>query len=238
MVQLVDDIPTLKACSLTCYSWYIAALPCIHHTLVLRNRNGALKALSNLHALGLLPFTKEVRILQVISKPYWFTPQFSRHQDSRHFFALTNVRSLMVQFLDIVSLAPRLGHHFGHLSSALRSLTLHGPRCTALQLSYFISLFPNLDDVDIRYFWALPNIPGEVLGPWSTPKLCGKLALVSSDTVETWHQLATRCGLRFRFIHIWAVIECVPVILNACAKTLETLRIEPPFEHGMNPVFT
>ena len=60
--HLIYDVQALKACSLTCYSWYIAAFPYIHRTLALGDRSGGLKALSNRHALDLLPFTKEIRM--------------------------------------------------------------------------------------------------------------------------------------------------------------------------------
>ena len=32
IAPLVYDIPSLRACSLTCYSWYIASVPQLHHT--------------------------------------------------------------------------------------------------------------------------------------------------------------------------------------------------------------
>ena len=131
-----------------------------------------------------------------------------------------------------MSFSPRLGHYFGHLSPTLRSLTLYAPRCTALQLSHFISLFPNLDDVIIRYFAPVGNVPDEMPTPLSTPKLGGKLVLVSSDAVETWEHLAISCGLRFRYIRVWGVKNCIPVLLDACAATLETLRIELLSDNG------
>lgn len=234
---LVHDVRTLKACSLTCHSWYIAALPHIHRTLVLRGRNRGLNALSDRHALGLSPFTKEIGIEQAIPDSHWFLPQFFSHQDSRPFFTFTNVQNLRVQRLDIAAFFPEFIQYFGHLSSTLRSLTLHAPRCNALQLSHFISLFPNLDDIAIRYIRAAPAVLGEVHAPYSTSKLRGRLELVSSDTVEIWEHLATQCGLRFRSVYFWDVTKCVPVILTACAKTLETLRIRPLADHGMGPGF-
>ena len=233
--HFTHDIRTLKSFSLTCYPWYIAAFPFIHRTLVLSDSNGSLKSLSNRHAMGLLPFTREIRILQRVYEPHWFLPQFFSHRNSRHFSTLTNVQSLTVQCLDIISFIPGLEQDFGHLSSTLRSLTLDGPRCTPLQLSHFISLFPNLDDIVIRSFIPVPKIFGEVLVSWTTPKLQGKLELVSSDVVETWEDLAVRYGLQFRSVRFLGVSNCVPVILAACADTLETLRIEPLLDHGTGP---
>ena len=121
---LTYDIQALKACSLTCYSWYIVAVPHLHHTFVFRGIDRAgLKPLSARHALGLLPLVKDLRIPQPPSQPRWFLPQSLARRDSRHFFAFTNVQSLTVQNLDIRSFIPRLERHFRHFSPTLRSLT-------------------------------------------------------------------------------------------------------------------
>ena len=46
-----------------------------------------------------------------------------------------------------------------------------------------------------------------------------------SVLVETWTSLIASCGgLRFRYMDLWIVGGCAPVLLEACAKTLETLR--------------
>ena len=46
--------------------------------LALSDCNGGLKALSNRHALDLVQFTKEIRILQgIFGKSNWFSPNFS-----------------------------------------------------------------------------------------------------------------------------------------------------------------
>ena len=235
--HLTHDIRTLKVFSLTCYSCYIAAFPYIHRTLVLSDNKKCLKTLSGRHALGLLPFTKDVRILHPMHDSRWFLPQFFSRRDARYFSALTHVESLTVPYLGIIPFIPGLEQDFGHLSSTLRSLTLDAPRCTPLQLSYFISLFPNLNDIVIRSFTPASKILGEVRAPWTAPKLQGKLELVWSDALETWEHLTTWSGLRFRSIRFLGVSRCVPVILAACANTLETLRIEPLLNHGTGPVF-
>ena len=237
IVHLINDIPTLKACSLTCYSWYIITLPYIHHTFVLRGtRTESLRALSNRHARGLIPLTKEIRILPHAHtfKPGWFLPQFFSHRDSCHFFAFTDIQSLTVRQLDIAPFLQGLQQYFGHLSRTLRSLTLTGPRCTSMQLSYFISLFPNLDDISISFFFQRP--PGGVLAPFSTPRLHGKLELRSVGAVEVWEHLATWGGLRFHSIFVCGVTMCVPVLLAACTDTLDTLQIELASNPGTRPL--
>ena len=233
--HLTNDIQTLKACSLTCYSWYIVAAPRIHRTFVFKgDDNIAQKRLSNRHALGLLPLVKELRVVQ-LHGPKSFPPQSFRSGNLRHFFAFTNIQSLSFDNLDIQKFIPRLDRYFGHLSPALRSLTIHRPRCTPLQLSHFISLFPNLDDIEVQHLLLTRTaVHDEPLPPFSAPKLRGKLSLSSSSTtVATWEHLAASSGLRFRFILIGSVPTCAPILFTACAETLETFQIQPGDESGM-----
>jgi len=234
IAYLIHDIQALKACSLTCYSWYIVAVPHLHHTFVFRGIDRAgLKPLSAWHALGLLPLVKDLRIPQSTSQPRWFLPQSLDRRYSRHFFAFTNVQNLTIQNLDIRSFIPRLERHFRHFSPTLRSLTLEAPRCTSRQLSHFFSLFPNLDNIEVRAFvFDGTGSPDHGLVPFSTPKLQGQLTLSVFYGVETWEDLVASCGLRFRSIHLHPVSNLAPVLLAACAGTLETLRIEPSNELG------
>lgn len=241
IAYFTHDIKTLKACSLTCYTWYIAAVPHLHHTFVFREADpgqnrAALKPLSKRHALGLLPLTKEIRILQLHTKPRWFLPKSFNRRDLRYFSAFTNVRSLTLQQLDIHSFIPGIERYFGHFSPTLRSITLETPRCTPRELSHFFSLFTNLDDIEVQLFVHLnTDAPDDALAPISTPKLQGQLTLSSFTAVDTWEDLVASCGLRFRSIHLHPVSKCAPVLLSACAETLETLRIEPDSETGKGP---
>lgn len=243
IVHIASDIRALKACSLTCYTWYTAAVPHLHHTFVFRKADlgedhDGLKSLSRRHALGLLPFAREIRILQPPTQHRWFLPQSFGRKDLRYFSAFTNVQSLTLQQLDIHSFIPGIERYFGHLSPTVRSITLESPRCTPRQLSHFLSLFTNLDDIKVQLFVCL-NLPGgipdDALVPFSTPKLQGRLTLSSSPVVDTWKDLAALSGLRFRSIYLYPVSACAPVLLSACAETLETLRIAPESETGKGP---
>ena len=146
------------------------------------------------------------------------------------------MQSLTVQDFFINIIVPTPVQYFGHLSPTLRSLTLDEPHCTSLQLSHFISLFPNLDNVIIRDFEPLENYIDQTFIPLSTPKLGGKLVLVSSDVVWVEH-LAVACGLRFKSIHAGGVVGHVPSLLAACAETLETFEIDLIPDGGMRPCF-
>ena len=152
---LTRDLGDLKACSLACRSWYIAAVPHLHHTLTLRGNRpdvtrGKLKPLSKLYELGLIPLVKEIRVEQEWDMGGWFAPQAFGYHDLRHFSAFTNVHTLKLQRVEIYRFVPLINHYFGHFSSTLRSVMLFNPNCTPRQLSHFLSLFKNLDNIEIE----------------------------------------------------------------------------------------
>jgi hypothetical protein len=93
ITHVARDFDTLKSCSLTCRSWYIAVVPHLHHTLTLETR-GNLKLLSELHRRGLMPLTKEIRVVQ---KGTWFAPQAFSRRDLGYFSAFANVQTLTFQ---------------------------------------------------------------------------------------------------------------------------------------------
>jgi hypothetical protein len=230
IAHIAHDLDTLKACSMTCRSWYITAIPHLHHTLILRRSTpgipgGELKPLSELRRLGLTPLIKEIRVMEMRA---WFVPRAFRSRDLRSFSAFANVQALTFQHLDISLFIPGIERYFGHFAPTLRSLTLLVPYCTPQQLSHFLSLFPNLDDIMIWHTHTLPPstaIPDTKLVPFSTPRLRGRLVLYYFDSVEIWTPLiAPGGGLRFRFMDLCRIRDSVPVLFEACAETLETLR--------------
>jgi len=229
--HLTHDLPTLKACSLTCRSWYFIAIPYIHHTLVLGRglTHNGLKPLSKLHGRGLIPLVQEIRVGQPYdANKHWFVPRAFGRRTLRYFSAFANVRTLNLQRLDIYRFIPHIERYFGQFSATLQSIMLSFPRCTPRQLSHFLSHFSNLDDVKIWGFIGVPNTTAldVMVVPFSTPKLRGRLALGIFDCVETWTHLITLCGgLRFHHMVLCASVSCTPTLLEACAETLETLRI-------------
>ena len=242
IAHLTYDLPTLKACALTCHSWHTVALSHLFHTLILRRDSSGfigdklgvqsardkLKPLSNLYERGLMSLVKEIRVEQSIGIHPWFMPQAFSHRDLRYFSAFTNVQTLVFQGLEIDHFTPGIQHYFGHFSSTLRSIVLYDPCCTARQLSNFLSFFSNLDDIEIlktSLFSPTTTALGTKLVPSSAPKFRGRLVLYDFHRTKTWTQLATSCGgLRFRYMHLSWVGGSAPALFEACAETLETLR--------------
>ena len=232
IAHLICDFGALKACSLTCRSLYTAAAPHLHHTLTLTGytpeiRRCRLKPLPKLHALGLTHLVKALRLKQRFNG-HWFMPQAFTSLDLRYFSALANVHTLKLQSLEIHRFIPGIERHFGHFSKTLRSITLYDPCCTPRQLSYFLSLFSNLDDIGIRNTHAhrlAQTIPDTELVPFSPLKSRGRMALYNFTWVETWtYLIASSGGLWFRHMDLRMSTSCASVLLGACGKTLESLR--------------
>lgn len=246
IAYLARDLGTLKACSLTCRPWYIAAAPHLHRTLTLRDKTygtarSELKPLSKLHELGLIPLVEEIQVEQWEgTSGGWFVPQAFSPGDLRYFSTFANVHTLRIQKLDISSFIPGIERYFEQFSQTLRSIALFHPTCTTpRQLSHFLSIFPNLDDIDIRQFFApSTRTPDAELVPFSAPKLQGRLTVhLCSGPAESWKHLITACGgLRFRCMNLYHVTGCTAVLLKACAETLETLRFYVPDDSGQHPI--
>ena len=233
--HLTHDLRALKTCSLTCRSWYTLVVLHLHHTLTITgNSDGpsrrGLEPLSKLHELGLIPLVKELRIRRRPSTGSWgFGPQAFGPRDLGYFTALANVQFLRFHDLEVNRFLPGVERYFGHLSPTLRSISVSDPRGTPQELSHFLSLFPNLDDVEIQgsSSMSIPlTTPGLTnLVPLSAPKLRGRLVLHNFRWAETWaYFITSSSGPRFRYIDLGWRTGCASVLFEECAKTLETLR--------------
>ena len=242
IAHLTRDFGALKACSLTCRSWYIVAAPHLYRTLVLRDKiygtpRSELKPLSKLNELGLIPLVEEIQVEQWEGTTgCWFAPQAFSSNDLRYFSAFANVHTLRIQKFDIGSFIPGIERYFEQFSPTLRSIALFHPTCTTpRQLSHFLSLFPNLDDIDIRQFFApSTHLPDAELVPFSAPKVRGRLTVhLCSGPIVSWKHLIAGCGgLRFRSMNLYHAPSCTATLLKACAETLETLRFHVPDDSG------
>ena len=235
IAHLARHTRTLKACSLTCRSWHTTTLPYLRRTITLRRNTpdatrSQLKPLSKLHELGQIPLVKEIRVRQPrgTDSSGWFGPRAFTRRDLCHFSAFANVQTLRLEELEIHRFIPGIERYFEHFSPTLRSITLFNPHCTPRQLSHFLSLFSKLDNIKIwQIDTQVPNtaIPDTTPVPSSAPKLRGRFALYQFYCVETWTHLIASCnGIKFRYMNLRDVPSCAPVLLEACAETLETLR--------------
>ena len=239
--HLACDKPSLCACCMTCYSWYIAAVPLLHQTLfVSAYPFGARKsrwpnAIVDMRRLGLLHLVKNLRIygddiFNVIS------PKLFPRSVMSSFATLKHVRELKIWHLDIPSFMPRIQKYFGHFLPTVRLLALTSPKGTRRQILFFIGLFQHLEDL---WLYDITLRSGDVepaddstLIPPSSPPLGGWLTVHNvqrRDLIKDMVRLFG--GIRFRRIHIWDAAE-TRLLLNACAKTLLTLQLHPNDPHG------
>jgi len=234
----IYDTRTLLACSTTCRSWYFAAVVHLHHSLT-SGENCSPSAwgnarkywwphpLQNSYELGLLPFVKRFRF-RLQSYPY---SKFTLDDLTlRYFSALTHLQELGIDYLQVPDFMPNIQQFFGHFAPTLRFLALKEPGGSSRQILYFIGLFPNLQDLKICY-----RIPTEIqesmtdaeLVPLSIPPLRGRLTLTCFTRGRLMDDMVVLFGgLRFRYMDLFRV-NCVRLLLGACAETLETLRLYP-----------
>ena len=232
IAHLNYDLGTLKKCSLICRAWYIVAVPHIHHTITLKDRvldtvDRKLKLLSKLHGLGLIPLVKEIRVGQLAGPCGWFRPEAFGPNDRFYFSAFENVHTLRIQGLNIDRFMPGIGRYFHQFSPTLKSISLYYPACRdPRHLSYFLSLFPSLENIEIRQFFTsdVPTPGTELTLPYA-PKLRGQLTLHDFLSTDPWTRLISASGgLRFHKMVLRKVGACAPILLGACADTLERLR--------------
>ena len=236
VTEIGDDILSLKAFSLTCSSWYLAAVPHLHHTLTLEDRSSdtnraELRPLAKLHKMDLLPFVKKLLIRSSSFEP-WLAPRKFDRQTLRYFSALTGVQQLRIERFDLSKFIPDIERYFGYFAPTIRSISLIISSGTQLELLYFLGLFPNLDDIEVEYFPTTkpdssPNPGFELAVPFSVPSLRGQLKLTHFTSETVFRDMITLFGgLRFRYMDLFSV-EGSRLLLEACADTLQTVRIYP-----------
>ena len=243
-------MPSLLACSLTCYSWYIAAVPHLHHTLTTDREyrdyvEPGMKLLKRYwpeplkrsYELGLLPLVKQFRIRLRHGGDTTFTPAWLNQRTLRYFSALTNLQELGIDYLDVSGFMPTIRQCFGHLSPTLRFLALKGPKGSCRQVLYFIGLFPNLQDLKLRNLYhereeEEKDMADATLIPPSIPPLQGRLTLIYFKKENLVRGMITLFGRpRFRQLDLFEV-GCAQLLLGACTETLETLRLYPTDGYG------
>jgi hypothetical protein len=228
VAHLIHDIHSLLACSLTSRPWYISAVPHLHRTLVTQvsyhNDSEKTKWPRPLQAgseFGWLPFITRLSITG-----YAFSPDAFRSSTQREFSALTNVRELTIQYLDIPSFIPGIQWYFGQFSQTLRSLTLNQPKGSDWQILFFIGLFPRLEDLELYPNGSHPRKPADlILVPPFVPPLRGRF-----KTCYLWGDGLAKAmielfgGVRFRHMDLCSV-GGAQLLLYSCADALETFQL-------------
>jgi hypothetical protein len=245
--QIFYDPFSLRACCLTCYSWYIAAVRRLHSALVTPTyrRHGNKKlwwpnSFRSMQKLGLLPLVMEVRIRGTLEDPdsygpTTFTPELFDRRILCQFSSLTNVRELGIDFLDIPSFMPKVRRYFGHFFPTLRSLALRKPKGSPRQIIFFIGLFQHLEDLRLRYDSIIleeESADDPTLVPLFIPPLRGRLTMSRFTRVAILEDLINLFGgIRFRHMDLFEV-HGMQLLLAAAAKSLETLRLYPSDPRG------
>ena len=178
--------------------------------------------------MRLLPFVKRLRILQRYGyADPWFLPTIFNAQSLFYFSTFTNVQELVVDELDLRAFIPQARLYFGQFTPTLRSLTLRTPKSDHHQLLYFLGLFPNLDDLKLIYTHTWTFIPDPAPASQSPLSLRGRLTLKGFDGEVLMRSLSELSGgLRFRYMDLLDV-GGARFLLEACADTLEALRVYP-----------
>ena len=180
-----------------------------------------------MHELGLLPFVRTLIIRSDSNHVMLSSEQFG-NRTLHQFSALTNVRRLVLDHLDIPSFMPRIQQYFGHLSPTVRGLYLKAPKGSRQQIIYFIGLFEHLQDLEIVSDMASSQdepVEDLALTPLFTPPLRGQLKLSHFRRVDILNDMIDLFGgIRFHILDLFDV-DGVPLLLDACAKTLTTLYL-------------
>jgi len=239
----IYDTPTLLACSMTCYSWYIATVPLLHRSLTTDQsyftrrdpKRRWPRPLRESYKLGLLPLVKSLRIRGGGSPSADFTSWRFRISALRYFPAFTNLRELGIDRLRVSSSMKNLRQCFGRFAPTLQFLALSEPKGSCREILYLIGLFPNLQDLKLCYPFPVEEqetTADVALVPLSVPPLHGRLTLTCFTRKKLIQDMiAFFGGLRFRRMDLFRA-NCVRLLLDTCAETLETLRLYPTDPYG------
>ena len=238
IANLIHDTPTLKASALTCSTWRSVVTPHLHRTVSLRerlpdapeaNNSARLSPLPSLHELGLLPFVKQLELRKAKSTSTWVTPAIFHSQNMRYFRAMVNLQELKIANLDLFQFPVGFREYLGHFSPTLRSVALSRPNGSRRQLLDFFRLFPMLDDIEILDCYRRHD-DEEALEDQLVPvggRLLGRLALSVFGEERLLKDLVVAFGgMRFTSMDLRDV-RGMEIVLEACACTLEVLRIYP-----------
>ena len=242
VAYLFWDMRSLRACTMTCYSWYTAAVPHLHRILAIKTCSRVRKSqwpkpLRGMHTLGLLPLVRCLRVYGRTNDNVGLSPTLFDHRILHQFSALTNIRELEVEYLDIPNFIPQIRRYFGHFLPTLRSLGLREPRGSDRQTLYFVGLFQHLQDLGFIYSGVhLREQPAVdlTLVPCFVPPLQGRLRMRFTTVGLLRDMIVLFGGIRFWQMRLFHV-EGMRLLLDAGAETLKDLALEPRDPWGEKP---
>ena len=247
--MLSDDIPALKACSLTCKAMFVSTQHLIHRTLRLPNdphareqklrylrwntHNTTLYFLSQMAERGLLQHTQRIHIRMART----FTPG-ALLPHLHHLQSLDRVHTLIIEHCNPILWESHFETCFAHFYPTLTSLTLSRPTGPYQTLLRFALQFPNLENLCLEWMTVkitdIPIPPPGLIASATAdqrPPLRGHLRLAGYGTalhLPTSFILALPNGMGFRSVELEKFFGFrARHILNACGRTLEHLTVIP-----------
>ena len=184
-----------------------------------------------MHELGLFPLVKKFQFqgCGVLPDVRSFSPELFDPNVLRQFSALTNVRELRIDLLDIPSFMPQIQQYFGHFLPTVRCLVLYRPKGSRRQIIFFIGLFRDLEDLHLLYnhlsHWEEESADDPTLVPPFIPPLRGRFTATWFREAKLLEDMINLFGgIRFRHMNLFRV-NGAQLLLDACADTLEVLEL-------------
>ena len=259
IAYLTYDIRSLRACTMSCYTWYIAAAPHLHRTLTVKTdpwyeRFRWPSHLWPINNCGLLPLVKRFRIRGCHDHFVKLSPNLLSWYIPLPFLSFTSLQELEIERLDIPSFIPAIrwvewyilstaqplalgepeeAHQHTRFFPRLRSLSLRGPKGTRRQIIYFIGLFQHLEDLELIHATVESEQADDLmLLPPFAPPLRGRLTAEHLRRVDLVKDMIDLFGgIRFRHMRLIEA-DGTELLLGACAETLERVMLDPTDSHG------
>lgn len=240
---LEDDRGTLVACSLTSKALFRSARRMVHRRLRVvgpgragssDEREARRWEAANRAQLCMLSVAAERDLTRYIRKltikvGEEFTPMNLRPHLPQ-FQTFTLLTSIALHYFNPTPFLSAFEQYFGHLAQQMRSLEFIYPPGPQDDLMYFISRFPNLEDLGFNPFPQHNLDPSKNYNPSTiqgSPTLGGTLRVTSTNA---WRTNSLECltrlpsGLRFRSIEFRHCTGIDPnTIIRECTSTLQYL---------------
>lgn len=238
---LSDDLPSLKACSLTCKIMLGSARPLIRSWLylapgkhrkskgrsiksLLKPSKGGSESLERLVVADRQGFLQHTRHLAIRMDELSLAPH-SLQPYTPYFRSIDKLQTLIIDRLDVPAFMPMFNDCLGMFTHSLRSLDIKHIWDSERELLFFISQFPLLEDLGIRscyalYFFLGPSPPILRTSPPFRGHLNLSIIMDSQSLCEAIAQLPG--GLHFTSLELKGCEKPV-AILTACQFTLRSV---------------